>query len=190
MANEIYNTSWWGTALDTARTAGTNPDFFGSQMKLLTSEQDNLVTNGDFSNGTTGWSANNSILSVVNNKLKVLATGSFSYARQNITVVSGRKYKITVNFFYNSLIGNVEAYDGTTNTISEQLSEDGVITLYITPSSTNIRLTLLNRNGASGDFNYWDNVSVQLVRCDLDQVEAKKCLADWIHRTALKDLNN
>ena len=35
-----------------------------------------------------------------------------------------------------------------------------------------------------------DNVSVQLVRAELDQIEAKKCLADWIHTTALKDLNN
>ena len=187
---EIYNTTWWGVALDTARTAGTDPDFFGSQMKLLTSEQPELVTNGDFSNGTTGWSANNSILSVVNNKLKVLATGSFSYARQNITVLSGQTYKISVNFIHNSLIGNIEAYDGTTNLVSEQLSEDGLLTLLVTPNSTNIRLTLLNRNGVSGDFNYWDNVSIQLVRCDLDQIEAKKCLADWIHTTALQDLNN
>ena len=119
-----------------------------------------LSTNGDFSNGTTGWSNGSSTLSVVDGKLKILATGAFSYARQNITVVSGKKYKITVNFFYNSLVGNIEVYDGTTNTISEQLSKDGVITLSITPSSTNLRLTLLNRNGVSGDFNYWDNVSV------------------------------
>ena len=120
-----------------------------------------LVTNGDFSNGTTEWSSGNSTLSVVDGKLKVLATGAFSYARQNITVVSGKVYKITANFFYNSLVGNIEAYDGTTNIISEQLSEDGVITLYVTPSSTSLRLTLLNRNGSSGDFNYWDNVSVK-----------------------------
>lgn len=122
-----------------------------------------LVTNGDFSSGTTGWSSGNSTLSVVDGKLKVLATNAFSYARQNVTVVSGKTYKITANFFYNSLVGNIEAYDGTTNTISEQLSEDGVITLYVTPSSTNLRLTLLNRNGSSGDFNYWDNVSVKEV---------------------------
>ena len=44
MANEIYNTTWWGNAIDTARTAGTNPDFFGSQMKMLTSQQPNQVT--------------------------------------------------------------------------------------------------------------------------------------------------
>ena len=34
MANEIYNTTWWGNAIDTAITAGIEPDFFGSQMKL------------------------------------------------------------------------------------------------------------------------------------------------------------
>ena len=41
---EIYNTSWWGVALDTARTVKARPDFFGSQLNLLTSEQPNLVT--------------------------------------------------------------------------------------------------------------------------------------------------
>ena len=139
------------TAYDNGRMLSVKPEIaFGEE----------LSTNGDFSNGTTGWSNGSSTLSVVDGKLKILATGAFSYARQNITVVSGKKYKITVNFFYNSLVGNIEVYDGTTNTISEQLSKDGVITLSITPSSTNLRLTLLNRNGVSGDFNYWDNVSV------------------------------
>jgi hypothetical protein len=44
---EIYNTTWWGNAIDTAITAGTEPDFFGSQMKMLTGQPE-LVTNGDF----------------------------------------------------------------------------------------------------------------------------------------------
>ncbi len=140
-------------------TAYDNGSMLSVKPEIAFGEE--LSTNGDFSNGTTGWSNGSSTLSVVDGKLKVLATGAFSYARQNIAVVSGKKYKITVNFFYNSLVGNIEVYDGTTNTISEQLSEDGVITLSITPSSTNLRLTLLNRNGVSGDFNYWDNVSVK-----------------------------
>jgi hypothetical protein len=33
-----------------------------------------------------------------------------------------------------------------------------------------------------------DNVSVKLARAE--EVEAVKCLADWIHTTALQDLNN
>jgi len=58
---EIYNTSWWGIALDTARTVKARPDFFGSQLNLLTSEQPNLVTNGTFDTDSdwikgTGWS--------------------------------------------------------------------------------------------------------------------------------------
>ena len=58
---EIYNTSWWGVALDTARTVKARPDFFGSQLNLLTSEQPNLVVNGTFDTVSdwilgTGWS--------------------------------------------------------------------------------------------------------------------------------------
>ncbi len=55
---EIYNTSWWGVALDTARTVKARPDFFGSQLNLLTSEQPNLVTNGTFDNDS-GWNIEN-----------------------------------------------------------------------------------------------------------------------------------
>jgi len=188
MANEIYDSTWWGNTIDTASSIGTSTEMIQGQFNMLTSNQPNLVVNGDFSNGTNEWSSVNSTLSVVDGKLKVLATDAFSYARQNITITSGKKYKITVDFFYNSLVGNIEVYDGTTNTISEQLSEDGLITLYVTPNSTNLRLTLLNRNGVFGDFNYWGNVSVKEVRATT--VEASKCLADAIHRIGIQDIQN
>jgi hypothetical protein len=52
---EIYNTTWWGNAIDTAITAGTEPDFFGSQMKMLTSQQPEEVINGDFEVLDSDW---------------------------------------------------------------------------------------------------------------------------------------
>jgi len=187
MANEIYDSTWWGNTIDTASSIGTSTEMIQGQINM-NKLGDDLVVNGDFSKGTNGWSSGNSTLSVVDGKLKVLATAPFSYARQNVTVVSGVQYKITANFYHNSLVGNIEAYDGTTNIISEQLSEDGLITLYVNTNSTNLRLTLLNRNGVSGDFNYWDNVSIQQVRATT--VEASKCLADTIHRIGLQDIQN
>ena len=202
MANEIYNTSWWGTALDTARTAGTNPDFFGSQMKLLTSEQDNLVTNGTFDNtipiGTngSGW------VKIVDGTNTVeYSNGGVKLARKTTSeckiyattlggstsvLTSGKTYKLTyevmsvngsviLRYFNGSSYVTVSSQVGVHTLIFEQGSATGLSVFYNTTDNTDITI---------------DNVSVQLVRADLDQIEAKKCVADWIHRTALQDLNN
>jgi hypothetical protein len=43
----------------------------------------NLVQNGDFSNGTTGWTNNNSTLSVASNTLSIIGNGSSNLVRAN-----------------------------------------------------------------------------------------------------------
>ena len=73
-----------------------------------------LIVNGNFLNGTTNWTANSSTLSVTNNTLKVLSTGGFGNAEQNITVVSGQTYLISADFIYGgSVEGRLNAYDGS-----------------------------------------------------------------------------
>ena len=57
-----------------------------------------LVTNGDFSNGTTGWSAYNAVISAVNGTLKVDDSsnlGANSSAVQQLNLVAGRTYLLT-----------------------------------------------------------------------------------------------
>ena len=31
---QIYNTSWWGNAIQTSSSIGTKPDFFDAQFKM------------------------------------------------------------------------------------------------------------------------------------------------------------
>lgn len=62
----------------------------------------NLVTNGDFSNGTTGWSALNAGISVASNVLTMLATAQNGRVSQTVTTVSGRKYYFRTTFKANS----------------------------------------------------------------------------------------
>ena len=184
MANEIYNTSWWGTALDTARTAGTNPDFFGSQMKLLTSEQDNLVTNGDFTTDSNWTKLSNTTIS--GGKANFSNAGGVSLY-QNIGVLSG-SVKVTFSVTdYTS--GGLKIYVGgySIGTSLIEATAVGDYTVVMDTTSGNGNIIFGSTNNFTGSI---DNVSAQLVRCDLDQIEAKKCLADWIHTTALKDLNN
>lgn len=176
MANEIYNTSWWGNALDTARTAGTNPDFFGSQMKLLTNEQDNLVTNGDFSNGYVGWglsgNPSNYSVEVVDHDGKTNAlhftTPDNNSGVNQIILQSNKQY--LVKFDLKVISGNV--YVGkSSNKVTGGLlnpSEWTTYEEYWTSSDDYFRVY----SSGSAEF-YLDNVSVQVVRCDYDGVSGE-----------------
>ncbi len=180
---EIYNTSWWGIALDTARTVKARPDFFGSQLNLLTSEQPNLVTNGTFDTDTdwskgsnwtiSGGSATSDGVNATSNLSQVIT--SFS---GKTFLVEGNASNVSQGFAYVSLGGS---------DLQIVVNSSGAFKHYVTISSGNSTLFISGRNNFIGSI---DNVSVQLVRAELDQIEAKKCLADWIHTTALKDLNN
>ena len=56
-----------------------------------------LVTNGDYSNGLTGWTASNSTLSIENSALKITSTGgNRPQAFQNVSdLVVGKTYKLS-----------------------------------------------------------------------------------------------
>ena len=176
---EIYNTSWWGVALDTARTVKARPDFFGSQLNLLTSEQPNLVVNGTFDtdsdwNKGTGWSISGGKATVTNSTVAsiyqdVLDTSKIYKATFEITDITSGSLRIGIGINF-----------------SDYFTEAGIYTYYGQPTTDG----LFRINPSSGTNASIDNVSVQVVRAELDQIEAKKCLADWIHTTALKDLNN
>lgn len=59
---------------------------------------ENLVTNGTFDTGTTGWTATNSNLSVVNGKLRITnsTAGTYGDASQLVPVVAGKTYTVTI----------------------------------------------------------------------------------------------
>ena len=194
---EIYNTSWWGVALDTARTVKARPDFFGSQLNLLTSEQPNLVTP---TNSTSNWinARGNSTLSVVGTKIRATQTSGTTFGLSTaITTVIGKTYYIKSDGFKNNTNGNFlirvsniaslsPAYYEEASLSSQTVSTNGTFIATATTTYIGFLATIQT----VGDYIETDNVSVQLVRAELDQIEAKKCLADWIHTTALKDLNN
>ena len=189
---EIYNTSWWGVALDTARTVKARPDFFGSQLNLLTSEQDNLVTNGDFSDGLNNWTINTNALGYVSTSSETLQylTGHGDYAevKQLNNSVIGKKYKSQFEIISKGINATVFIQYGRSYIYSGDISnlDLGIHTFEVVSTHPDGFSISVRTNGVIEI----DNVSVQVVRAELDQIEAKKCLADWIHTTALKDLNN
>jgi len=180
---EIYNTTWWGVALDTARTAGTEPDFFGSQMKLLTSNQPELVTNGDFATDSD-WNKGTGI--TISGGSANFTGNANSFLTQSGVVSSNKTYKATFTVS-NYISGAIDINLGG-STRQGNVNANGTYTFYISVSSGNI--LYFPEDFSTGFVGSIDNVSIKEVRLELDQIEAKKCLADWIHLTALQDLNN
>jgi hypothetical protein len=200
---EIYNTSWWGIALDTARTVKARPDFFGSQLNLLTSEQPNLVTNGtfdtdsnwsNFSTPTTSEQSTNK--AYLGNYSWYVVANAFRqgiFSPNNFSLVNGKKYKVSLWVYAvdgNEILSGVSNSDAsvfTSRTVAQGQWTN--IVYYFTATATSASYISILSSSSTLEF-YVDNVSVQVARAELDQIEAKKCLADWIHTTALKDLNN
>tara|TARA_R100001198_G_C5153377_1_gene161809 strand:+ start:228 stop:773 length:546 start_codon:yes stop_codon:yes gene_type:complete len=172
-----YNYTWWGNAIQTAPSVIGKPDFFGSQFLMLTSQQPNQVTNGDFATDSdwtkgTGWSIANGKATVTNSTVSsiyqdILDTSKIYKTTFEITDITSGSLRIGIGINF-----------------SDYFTETGTYTYYGSPTTDG----LLRINPSSGTNASIDNVSVQIVRAD--EVEAKKCVADWIHRTALQDLKN
>jgi len=138
-----------------------------------------LVTNGDFSNGTTGWTATNATMTVVGGQLEVTATGSSNiYAGQLINTTSGKFYRITATLrapSTNTTLNAARTYIYTDSGLSTPVlinvivatSEDSDIAFDVifkaVASTSFIQLGVGSNSawGAIGDKAYFDNISVR-----------------------------
>jgi hypothetical protein len=133
-----------------------------SQGLVLGSE---LVTNGDFSNGTTGWTAFNAIISNVSNTLKVddsASAGSNSSAVQQLSLTSLKWYKLTFTVVTTDANGWSLSLspNATTTTAAQPLvsgTTTGTKTVYFLASTNNYLYVSVNGTGIS----YFDNISVR-----------------------------
>ena len=70
-----------------------------------------LVTNGYFNNGTTGWTGQNATLSLVSGNLVVTANaGSYSSANQAIATVVGQRYALIVDIISDAGTPGIAVY--------------------------------------------------------------------------------
>ena len=181
MANEIYDSTWWGNTIQTASSIGTSTEMIQGQFNL-TKLGDELVTNGSFDTDSdwskgTGWSISNG---------KAINTGgaNFSDLTQNDTDVTiGKTYKITYTISdYTS--GSIKFIMNNNSAAGVERNANGTYTDYISALSQGYSF----RTQGSGFIGKIDNVSVKEVRAT--EVEAVKCLADAIHRIGIQDIQN
>ncbi|MQP67515.1 hypothetical protein GE253_19495 [Niveispirillum sp. SYP-B3756] len=136
-----------------------------------------LVTNGDFASGTTGWSAGSNggaaaALSIVSGRLRVTnqATTDVGYAAQTISTVIGQTYVISADAApgdgYPCDISVVDAtgillLDG----VNVLAARDGAQSQFTATTATSaIRLRVITAK--SGDYCDFDNVSVRVAMPD------------------------
>ena len=130
-----------------------------------------LVTNGDFSNGTTGWSSDNTgagtgNFAVVNGQGVVTTTVNYWWAYTTISTTIGKWYRVTFT------LPNVQtaAYIGKTDTNNilaktndvafiSGTSATGTITGYFLATATTTYIYFQNNSGTLT----FDNVSVRLI---------------------------
>lgn len=124
-----------------------------------------FVKNGDFRNGTTGWSPYiNASLSVENNKLRIVPTiASTSRATQGFDTEIGKTYSITASFENpNSstvLIGLSPNADGGSATFKQTTASSGTINVFYTATSSTTYASL-SRNSNDTNPIYYSDVSV------------------------------
>lgn len=133
---------------------------------------DELVTNGTFDSGTTGWSTNSTTeaLQVVNGKLRVTEDGvadpNVARAWQTITTEIGKTYRVTgdidpVNT--SSCALNISNSVSTSQSINVQTSSTATTAVFYFTAINTTTYVLLTANSATtvGSYADFDNISVK-----------------------------
>ena len=144
----------------TRETAATRVDENGLVNYAEVVSDTELVTNGDFSNGTTDWTVSAGTISVDNGRLKIDSV-SGTTAEQTATAIIGKTYKVTYDFTLGTATsGAVIITGGNYPTLD---APEGTNTFYSVATSTSFRVR--PRLGATGTM-FVDNVSVKQVDRD------------------------
>jgi len=125
-----------------------------------------LVTNGDFSNGDTGWSAGYSTLSVSGGFLVITNTGvNNGNAQQAISTSPGKTYKLTCDFVRGTSL-RVYLQVGTTPAAfnlgyDTKTTASGTLQVIFMATGTTSHISAHNGEASVGTTNSFDNISVR-----------------------------
>ena len=125
-----------------------------------------LVTNGDFSNGTTGWnSGNGSSLSNTSNALIITGTTGYGYGYQSLTLEVGKTYKISWNIVATSSTPTylqVTTTLGGANMLNKVNDGTGYMSAIFTATSIGAYANFLTASPTSSVLTI-DNISVKQI---------------------------
>lgn len=156
-------------------SAGTTPvTAAGQQVGLVLDKSQGatlgpeLVTNGNFSSGTTGWTGVNATISVVSGALRITCTVGTPYAYTTITTVVGKTYLLNVTLVADAMLGNSFVYAGTTAGSGDIANRNigstvGKYAIVFTATTTTTYISLSGSSSALATQTFdWDNISCKL----------------------------
>ena len=179
MANEIYDSTWWGNTIDTASSIGTSTEMIQGQFNLTKLGNEEVV-NGDFATDSD-WVKLNA--TIIGGKGNLDGDGQTSLLYQNI-LTQNKSYKATFTISNYNGLGEARLMDNSGSSIYG-ITENGTFTIEFQHTNSSGNFLFRARTGAIFST---DNVSVKEVRATT--VEASKCLADAIHRIGIQDIQN
>ena len=180
LAYKEYNDYFFNKEFDFSR--GTSATYVAKDGLIKTAGiQPNIVTNGDFSDGTNDWEAegNSSITvgtyegrsNVAN--INILNTSVGSRIRQPFNYVNGKKYKVTVNVFLVSGSFRIDSSDSFVSGDFVSTSTTGswlTLSAEIDAISTGSNYIWLRSLSEVSQF-YVDNISVQEIQTDTPRID-------------------
>ena len=128
-----------------------------------------LVTNGDFSSGTTGWSASNAVLTNASNQLVITASAASPVAGTSFATVPGQAYLLVATFVTDMMTGNAflvagTALGGSTNLFFNMGSTVGTYTACFMATATTTWVSVSGSSSAlATETMRVDNISVKAV---------------------------
>ena len=186
----ITDTATYSTSVNIDPDSGGNNKsaiFFGAQLEQTqySSTGTEKMTNGDFSNGSTGWtlSPNGQTVEVQNEALRIATPdGTFCKAEQVINTTAGKKYTTTANLTVTS--GGLSVVFGaqTNHTSSGTISVDRIAT----GSSYTWTAKRFNTSGAN-DF-IIDDISVKEYDPIVSEYAQTPVISDTINNTTAQTL--
>jgi len=151
-----------------------------------------LVTNGDFSAGATGWSSTNSTLSVVSGALQMSAqSASPATTVQTISGMTvGRTYEVSATYWQGGTGGTAAriSFFGSA-TANNSTATPVTVTLRIVATLTSASISLQSF-GTVNTLSYFDNVSVRELAGNHEVAinDAARGIYGWMPKTGRRNL--
>ena len=142
MANEIYDSSWWGNTIDTASSIGTSTEMIQGQFNLTKIGAEEVV-NGDFATDSN-WLKVNATIS--DGKGNLDGDGQTSLLYQTI-LTQDKFYKVTFTVSDYNELGNANIINA--NGFSYYtITTNGTFTIYLKHIVSNGNFYFRATNGA------------------------------------------
>lgn len=147
-----------GSSNNLTQTSSANQSTF---VEGYTGVGDELVTNGDFSDGNTGWSLASGVAITNNTLVFTSVNGGWSYSETSNAII-GNKYLLSVNIpSYTQ--GSVIFYDSVSGSTITTISSSGVFSVPFIANNNSNTIAFVGTSSATLDIS---SISVKLAQRD------------------------